>query len=62
MDAHAAAGAFEVRLATTSPLRGVVSFGDREPRSFEGWVALAAVVEAFVAEEARVHGDTARAA
>lgn len=39
---------FEVRLATPVPLRGVVRLGDREPQAFEGWVELAAVVQAMV--------------
>jgi hypothetical protein len=42
----------EVRLAGTTPPRGLVYCGDREPRSFEGWLALAAAVEAFAADEA----------
>ena len=43
----------DVRLEQASPLRGIVRFGDREPRPFEGWVALAAAVEAIVADDGR---------
>ena len=54
-------GPFEIRLAETAPLRGEVRFADHEPRPFEGWVALAAAVEAFVADE-RTRDAAARAA
>ena len=46
----------EVELTQTIPLCGVVRCGDQEPRSFEGWVSLAAAVEACVAEETRRAG------
>ncbi len=50
MDVTADQETFEVRLATPVPLRGVVRLGDREPRPFEGWVELAAVVQAMVSD------------
>jgi hypothetical protein len=40
----------EVDLAATTPLRGVVRCGDLQEREFEGWVGLAAAVDACVAE------------
>jgi hypothetical protein len=50
---------FEVRLSTTAPLRGVVIFGDHEPRPFEGWVSLAAAVQAIVADAAPAQSSRA---
>ncbi|HVL94378.1 MAG TPA: hypothetical protein VM266_00820 [Solirubrobacteraceae bacterium] len=54
-----AAAGLDVTLTATAPLRGVVRCGDLEPRPFEGWVALAAAVEACVAEQARRAAATA---
>jgi hypothetical protein len=55
MDVEPLTGAFEVRLEATRPLRGVVRFGNEPGRPFEGWVALAAAVEACVADADRDH-------
>ena len=56
MDSTAPKDSFDVRLTTAVPLRGVVSLGDRDPLPFEGWVELAAAVQAMMS------GDSARAA
>ena len=54
------ADGIDVRLTDGMPLRGIVSYGDREPRAFEGWVSLAAAVQAIVADAQ--HEDEGQAA